>query len=252
MMRQLSVSMLSFSLMTAAASAALDVGNSLIFGSGWTGGPDSSGGDVWTEGTHLPLGSTTPSTHLHEIDVSWTDASSNPVSYTQTLSGGLAGAAGDSVTISGNFNHHHDAIDPGDDTIWFGTLGVILDLAFTGPVQVDIDLSVTNSLNDSTAEYYYGVDAYSPFAWDGEGGEYLLGDGVFNSTAPTGFLSFSETFPAGSYRFDVFSAIWTEPSWAGGDIDTTFTATVSPIPEPAAMAALAGALALALSLCRRR
>ncbi|MGJ3244065.1 MAG: hypothetical protein ACFE0O_14065 [Opitutales bacterium] len=254
-MRSLLILFLGGLLSSTVSSLALSVGSPIlvdeakVFGSGWSGGPDPlPQSNIFTEGTFLDLNSTSATTDLHTVSVSWTDASNNPVTYAQLINGGLDQLGSDgSVTIAGNISLMHDAIDPGTDFIWYGTADIGLDIEFTTPVLVDFQLNANNNLLGSNPLFRSGLGIYSGFSWD----NFQQGAGTNETTNALHQVNYSTTLAAGQYRFDMWGAIWNEePDWLGGNIALDYDLTLTPVPEPEAIGLALGMGALLLSLRR--
>ena len=207
--------------------ANIDTSSLQIYGSGRSGGPDSLGGNNFTQGGAMALTTTNPNTFLYNPNLTWQDSSNTEVTYSTTVTGGLDEVATNgSIVIKGRIIHGHDAVDP-DDSIWFGTAGINLLVESSTPFTVSTEVTIVNSLNDPSGEFVVGADVFlgSDFS------DYDRSIFRYQNSTITDSANGSATLPPGSYNLDIYGNKWIDNSLQGGNLTFDYTIRLQSAPS---------------------
>ncbi len=235
-----------FALTPGAFAAQFDLGNAAVGAAGYTGGIDGDPNADNYINTEVGYLSAPTGTNLLSFGNTWTDASSNSVTYSTNITAGVTpGATSDLINFTGTTVLHHDAIDPGTDYIWYETGEAWLGLELFGTSKVTYSITATPALNGAFGGIEYSFDLYDG-SWN-----LLSSDGDVCQCAG-GTIANTIFLTAGSYNFDFWGMIDEELNgWNGGDLTLSYSLTVA-APEPQAnLVPLALALVLPFAARRR-
>ncbi len=219
---------------SAHAVVGFNLATSTAYGSGYSGGYDTDPNTIpWYE-QHTAATSTTPLSSLVDFGNVFVDNSSNSVTYSTTVIGGLEPGYSDLIAqMSGNIAVHTDPFDPGSSGTVYqsGGAGILLDVVTK--VEVGFEALVGAAFNDIAGTYDLYLGVYD-LAWNPIDTISALDIGD-----ATSLYSHTAQLTAGSYYLDYWAEVNSaNNNWSGADLSIGYSISLHYIPEPSADLAL--------------